>query len=735
MARRVGIEIVGDTKDVERAFDRASRKASQFNREIAVQNVRLQKATVAGRGFVQGSGLFSTLGSASGAFLGGLGASKAIQASVLAASNLNEQTSKSQVIFKAASREVEAWAKTTATGFGIAEDKALEAAGTFGGLFNTVGVGAKRSAELSRSLVELAADLGSISNLPVEDALLALRSGLAGESEPLRRFNVFLSEARVQQEAFAATGKKSARELTNQEKVLARYSIILKDSAVAQGDFARTQGEFANQVKTLQAQVRNLSSDLGTLLLPVLTDVVEDMNDGIGIARDFGVEIRKIPLPPGTTEKFGRSFKDAFKQGFVPGIVLAGQLADKVQFVQDRIRALRGEVAAPFDFNSLNALGVKFQTAGLLAKDLIETQRELDRTRPPRGPNITVEQRNQFFDTKVARELDRVQDKALRDQVAALDKIADRIRDRIKVTKDITRLQTLEDDLLDILRQRKSVVQQIADNARADADAAKQAAADAKAAIRDAGQALVDALQFGLTKAQVTASFADDLAALDAINAALRKRIAAEGKTLDLQRQLFENQQQIAATRLSEVSARQFRALGLSATGDPITPGVANLKKRLAQLTENLAGTSLNTTKMKAQLARFRKVLSEGLVPRDVRAKIKEMFDDISQQIRDRTGEMKTAFQKLDTSKFVEGIEGLTAAQKKAIRARVSQIGPNGTVPGTGFGAFGVAFSGDVVVHHQTVLDGRVIESNVTRRQRRNKQANPTQRRGFAGNR
>jgi hypothetical protein len=62
----------------------------------------------------------------------------------------------------------------------------------------------------------------------VTDALDALRSGLIGEAEPLRRFQVLLSEARVQQVAMRETGKSTAKSLTEQERALARTQISVE---------------------------------------------------------------------------------------------------------------------------------------------------------------------------------------------------------------------------------------------------------------------------------------------------------------------------------------------------------------------------------------------------------------------------------------------------------------------------------------------------------------------------
>ena len=125
---------------------------------------------------------------------------------------------------------------------------------------------------MSQALVQLAADMASFNNASPEDVLLAIRSGLIGEAEPLRRYGVLLSETRVQQQALVETGKDNVKNLTDQEKLTARYNIILKDTGTAQGDAARTAGSWANQSRKLRANLDDLSAGLGQKLIPVLED-------------------------------------------------------------------------------------------------------------------------------------------------------------------------------------------------------------------------------------------------------------------------------------------------------------------------------------------------------------------------------------------------------------------------------------------------------------------------------
>ena len=88
--------------------------------------------------------------------------------------------------------------------------------------------------------------------------------GLVGESEPLRKYGVRLSETRVQQEALAQTRQDNVKQLTDQEKVHARIAMIFKDSTQAQGDFAAHLGRRrATRSRSSTRNVENLKADLG----------------------------------------------------------------------------------------------------------------------------------------------------------------------------------------------------------------------------------------------------------------------------------------------------------------------------------------------------------------------------------------------------------------------------------------------------------------------------------------
>lgn len=162
------------------------------------------------------------------------------------------------------------WAEATGNAMGRSTQEMQKLANTFGIFFNQAAPTKQAAAQMSQAFAVLAQDLASFYNVDADTALQKLRSGLSGESEPLRDFGVFLSEAAVQAKAMQLGLTGVGNELTEQEKILARYQLILEGTRNAQGDVARTSSSTANQLRAAKSQWEELSVQLGSQLLPHL---------------------------------------------------------------------------------------------------------------------------------------------------------------------------------------------------------------------------------------------------------------------------------------------------------------------------------------------------------------------------------------------------------------------------------------------------------------------------------
>ena len=85
---------------------------------------------------------------------------------------------------------------------------------------------------------------------------------------------MLLSDDAVQAEALASGLVTSTKEITEAVKVQARFNLILRQTATAQGDFARTSTGLANAQRIIRASWADLSATLGQAFLPMVARAV-----------------------------------------------------------------------------------------------------------------------------------------------------------------------------------------------------------------------------------------------------------------------------------------------------------------------------------------------------------------------------------------------------------------------------------------------------------------------------
>jgi hypothetical protein len=190
---------------------------------------------------------------------------------VMSASAMEESTSKANVVFGQGAEKVFDFGNKAAKSMGMSNQSAIEAAGTYGNLFQAFGIGQGKATEMSTTLVQLAADLGSFNNTSTEEAINALRSGLAGETEPLKRFGVALNEVTLKNKAMAMGFGEIKGAMDPAIKAQVTYALVMEQTKLAQGDYARTADGTANTMKTLSAQFADAKVAIGQALMPAFT--------------------------------------------------------------------------------------------------------------------------------------------------------------------------------------------------------------------------------------------------------------------------------------------------------------------------------------------------------------------------------------------------------------------------------------------------------------------------------
>lgn len=146
--------------------------------------------------------------------------------------------------------------------------------GVFQTLITGMGETADRASVMSQQLTQLGYDIASFYNIRVDDAMLKIQSGIAGELEPLRRLGWDLSNARMQLEATKMGIDENVSSMTQAEKVGLRYYLIMNQVTQTHGDMARTIASPANQIRVLQAQIALAARAIGNLFIPALNAIL-----------------------------------------------------------------------------------------------------------------------------------------------------------------------------------------------------------------------------------------------------------------------------------------------------------------------------------------------------------------------------------------------------------------------------------------------------------------------------
>lgn len=208
------------------------------------------------------------------------------------ASDYEENLNKIDVAFGKNANSVTKWAQTASQQFGLSQVQATSAASAFGALGKGIGLSDAEAATMSTTLAGLSADLGSYFNMSVDESAKALEGIFTGESEALKRFGVVMTDTNLKQ--FAADQGLVWEQMSQSEKTALRYAFVLEKTKDAQGDFSRTSDGTANSLKQFQAASQDLGTSIGTVLLPIITPIIQKITEWINKFNELSPTAQKI---------------------------------------------------------------------------------------------------------------------------------------------------------------------------------------------------------------------------------------------------------------------------------------------------------------------------------------------------------------------------------------------------------------------------------------------------------
>lgn len=177
-------------------------------------------------------------------------------------------------VFKDQTKVMNEWVGSVASKLNLNPSELQRNVALITAMGNSMGLTKDNATTLGKNMTLLANDLSSFYNISTDEAFTKLRSGISGEAEPLKQLGINVTETAIKTSALKHGIAGVSGEMTNQEKVAARYMAILDQTKDAQGDMARTLSSPANMARALGTSLKGLAVSIGNTLMPLIQAIL-----------------------------------------------------------------------------------------------------------------------------------------------------------------------------------------------------------------------------------------------------------------------------------------------------------------------------------------------------------------------------------------------------------------------------------------------------------------------------
>lgn len=212
----------------------------------------------------------------------------------------------------------EKFVNTFSNGLGIDDSDVRKYISNFKSLTDSFGMTGEASYIMSKNLTQLSYDLAAFKGISVDDAMQKLKSGIAGEIEPMRAIGIALDEASLQEVAYANGIKQRVSTMTRAQKTELLYYQIMHRTTQAQGYFGKTLITPQTALITIRAEFTKLGRAIGNIFIPILmaaipyvkaiTQVLTEAAQAI--AAFFGFELKDFAISGSTFENISGGIED-----------------------------------------------------------------------------------------------------------------------------------------------------------------------------------------------------------------------------------------------------------------------------------------------------------------------------------------------------------------------------------------------------------------------------------------
>ena len=267
-------------------------------------------------------------------------------------SDLTEVQNVVDVTFGDFKNKIEDLAKVSITDFGMSELTAKQISSRFQAMGTAMGFAQGEMADMSVELTKLAADMASFYNAEQNDVAKSLQSIFTGETEPLRKYGLDLTQATLQEWAHKQGIDAKMQSMSQMEKTMLRYQYVLANTGAAAKDFQRTSESWANQTRILKQNFEQLASVIGGVLINAFKPVVKAINAAMGAIIAFAKTISNA-----LGQIFGWTYEESgggFAQEFDNAAAGAGAIEDATGGAADNIKKMQAGLRAFDELKVIN---------------------------------------------------------------------------------------------------------------------------------------------------------------------------------------------------------------------------------------------------------------------------------------------------------------------------------------------------------------------------------------------
>lgn len=380
---------------------------------------------------------------------GAVVAGKAVLSLADAAGQLEQAAGASENVFRGYTQAVEDYASTASQAVGLSETAYLELNNVVAAQLKNLGYGLAQASASSINLTERAADLAAQFGGDTRTAMEAFTSALRGETDPIERYGISITAAKVAAKALELGLWDGKGAVDSFGKAAATEALILEQSTDAAGQFGKEVTTYQGQLQRLTAELTNLKTSIGNGVLPVATDFATVLNYTTQQVSELQEKVAGLGSPLGSLPGWLDTAYDAAKAALNPVGALIGltrDLADSIRSIPPEAQtATLAQRQLTKDTNDLayaqgqagqRVAETTEETTALIAgtdefaKATEDARAAIDRY----APGLRDLSDAQVFDTAISQDLA----DAYKEQAAALEDLVGGVRDSVSDFTSLT---------------------------------------------------------------------------------------------------------------------------------------------------------------------------------------------------------------------------------------------------------------------------------------------------------